>query len=73
VSYPNQEYTTHKVSHKAINFNCEWCAELLDKHFEWNQGVDNLFSANHRNAMLQQHNGTMAQIYTVEQILKEGR
>jgi hypothetical protein len=27
---------------------------------------DNLFSANHRNAMLEYHKGTMAQIYTIE-------
>ncbi len=38
---------------------------------EWTQAEDNLFSANHRNAMIQQHQGTMAQIYTVEQLEKE--
>ena len=34
----------------------------------WTQSEDNLFSANHRNLMIQHHGGTMAQIYTVEQI-----
>jgi hypothetical protein len=37
----------------------------------WNRGEDNLFSANHRNSMIQHHKGTMAQIYTVEQIERE--
>lgn len=38
---------------------------------EWTQAEDNLFSANSRNAMIQHHKGTMAQIYTVEQIERE--
>lgn len=37
----------------------------------WTQAEDNLFSANHRNLMIQYHKGTMAQIYTVEQIERE--
>ena len=38
---------------------------------QWTQSEDNLFSANHRNLMIQHHGGTMAQIYTVEQIEAE--
>lgn len=38
---------------------------------EWTQAEDNLFSANHRNAMIQHHKGTMAQHYTIDQIQKE--
>ena len=33
------------------------------------QGVDNLFSANHRAAMIRQHKGTMAQIVTVGDLI----
>lgn len=37
---------------------------------EWSQNEDNLFSANHRNLMIQHHKGTMAQIYTIEQLIE---
>ena len=32
---------------------------------------DNLFSANHRNAMIQHHGGTMAQVVTVDDLIKD--
>lgn len=38
---------------------------------EWTKSEDNLFNANHRNLMIQNGNGTMASIYTVEQLEKE--
>jgi hypothetical protein len=38
---------------------------------EWTKAEDNLFNANHRNAMIRNHHGTMASHYTVEQIEKE--
>ena len=35
-----------------------------------NQGIDNLFSANHRNGMIQRHKGTMASFYSVKDFVE---
>lgn len=37
----------------------------------WSKFEDNLFSANHRNKMIDYHGGTMAQVITLEQMEKE--
>ena len=38
---------------------------------EWRVAEDNLFSGNHRTKMIANGNGTMAQVYTVEELEKE--
>ena len=38
---------------------------------QWGQMEDNLFSANHRNRMIANGNGTMAQVYTLENLINE--
>lgn len=41
---------------------------LATKIYE--QGYDNLFSANHRNRMIEKHGATSAQWITIEELLK---
>jgi len=58
------DLTHHLLSHtsKSLDDNCEYCEIYQRSH-------DNLFSANHRNAMLTRNSFTSAQFVTIEDLL----
>lgn len=61
------------MSHPTNTIWEETKREAEIEKIDWPRSIQNLFSANHRNLMLMHHKGTMAQIYTVEDIINEAR
>jgi hypothetical protein len=66
MSYFNQLYTIHTEEHTEPIMDCDFCEDIK---FGFNRFRNNLFSANHRNRMIQRYEYTEAQWLTIEDLI----